>query len=72
MNMNNDIASIALACNTNVTSGDKVRFYYITMYQSKRNQVEEASPYNNIGSQQRGSEPRCNERQRDRTLVRKA
>ena len=48
MNMNNDIASIALACNNNVTSGDKVRFYYITMYQSKRNQAEEASPYNNI------------------------
>ena len=44
MNMNNDIASIALACNTNVTSGDKVRFYYITMYQSKQNQAEEASP----------------------------
>ena len=48
MNMNNDIASIALACNNNVTSGDKVRFYYITMYQSKQNQAEEASPYNNI------------------------
>merc|ERR1712015_164250 len=46
--MSNDIASIALACNNNVTSGDKVRFYYITMYQSKRNQAEEASPYNNI------------------------
>ena len=28
---------IALAYNNNVTSGDKVRLYYITMYQSKRN-----------------------------------
>ena len=48
MNINNDIASVVLACNTNVTSGDKIRFFYVTMYQSKRNQQEESASYYNI------------------------
>ena len=48
MNMYNDIVSTLLACNNNVTSGDKIRFYYITMYQSKNNQTEEAASYYSI------------------------
>ena len=50
MNMNNDIVSTLFACNNNVTSGDKIRFYYITMYQSKNNQTEESASYYSVCS----------------------
>ena len=31
MNVNNDIATTVLACNNNVTSGDKACFFYVTL-----------------------------------------
>ena len=34
MNVINDIATTVLACNNNVTSGDKVCFFYVTLYQT--------------------------------------
>ena len=48
MNVNNDIATTVLACNNNVTSGDKACFFYVTLYQTKHNQKEEAFNYHNI------------------------
>ena len=41
MNMNNDIASMVLGCNTNVGTADRSGFFYVTMYASKQNQTEE-------------------------------
>ena len=35
MNVNNDIATTVLACNNNVTSGDKACFFYVALYQTK-------------------------------------
>ena len=48
MNVNNDIATTVLACNNNVTSGDKACYFYVTLYQTKHNQKEEAFNYQNI------------------------
>ena len=48
MNVNNDIATTVLACNNNVTSGDKACFFYVTLYQSKHNQTDEAHTYHSI------------------------
>ena len=48
MNVNNDIATTVLGCNNNVTSGDKACFFYVTLYQTKHNQKEEAFNYHNI------------------------
>ena len=48
MNINNDIATTVLACNNNVTSGDKACFFYVTLYQTKHNQKEESCAYHNI------------------------
>ena len=38
MNTNNDIVATVLACNNNVTIGDKACFFYVTLYQTKHNQ----------------------------------
>ena len=48
MNVNNDIVTTALACNNNVTIGDKAYFFYVTLYQTKHNQNEESCTYHNI------------------------
>ena len=48
MNVNNDIATTVLVCNNNVTIGDKVCFFYVTLYQTKHNQKEESCTYHNI------------------------
>ena len=48
MNVNNDIATILLSCNNNVTIGDKSCFFYVTLYQTKPNQKEESCTYHNI------------------------
>ena len=48
MNVNNDIATLVLACNNNVTSGDKACFFYVTLYQTKHNQKVEAFNYHSI------------------------
>ena len=48
MNVNNDIATTVLACNNNVTTGDKACFFYVTLYQTKHNQKEESCTYHNI------------------------
>ena len=48
INVNNDIATTVLACNNNVTSGDKACFFYVTLYQTKHNQKEEAFNYHNV------------------------
>ena len=48
MNVNNDIATMVLACNNNVTSGDKACFFYVTLYQTKHNQKEEAFNYHSV------------------------
>ena len=48
MNVNNDIATTILACNNNVTIGDKACFFYVTLYQSKHNQKEESFSYYSI------------------------
>ena len=48
MNVNNDIATTVLACNNNVTSGDKACFFYVTLYQTKHNQKDEAFNYQSI------------------------
>ena len=40
MNVNNDIVTTLLACNNNITFGDSVCFFYVTLYQSKHNQGE--------------------------------
>ena len=48
MNVNNDIATTVLACNNNVTLGDKACFFYVTLYQSKYNQKEESCTYHTI------------------------
>ena len=48
MNVNNDIATTVLACNNNVTIGDKACFFYVTLYQTKHNQKEESCTYHNI------------------------
>lgn len=48
MNVNNDIVTTVLACNNNVTSGDKACFFYVTLYQTKHNQKEESCMYHNI------------------------
>ena len=48
MNVNNDIATTVFACNNNVTTGDKACFFYVTLYQTKHNQKEEACTYHNI------------------------
>ena len=48
MNINNDIATTVLACNNNVTSGDKACFFYVTLYQTKHNQKEEAFNYHSV------------------------
>ena len=48
MNVNNDIATTVLACNNNVTSGDKACFFYVTLYQLKFNQKEESCTYHSI------------------------
>ena len=45
MNQHNDIATLVLACNTNVNSADRSAFYYITYYQMKHNQTEEKLAY---------------------------
>ena len=41
MNQYNDVASLVLACNTNVSSADRAAFFYMTLYQTKHNQTEE-------------------------------
>ena len=38
MNINNDLATTIFACNNNITLGDRVYFYYVTLYQTKKNQ----------------------------------
>ena len=38
MNTNNDITTTVLACNNNVTIGDKACFFYVTLYQTNHNQ----------------------------------
>ena len=48
MNVNIDITTTVLACNNNVTSGDKACFFYVTLYQTKYNQKEEAFNYHSI------------------------
>ena len=48
MNMNNDIVTTVMTCNNDVNMGDKVCFFNVTLYQTKRNQKEEASPYHSI------------------------
>ena len=47
MNANNDIASLILACSNDITSRDKL-YFYVTLYQPKHNQKEEASTYHII------------------------
>ena len=37
-----------MACNNNVISGDKACFFYVTLYQSKHNQKEEAFNYHSV------------------------
>mgnify|MGYP001180549953 CR=1 FL=1 len=46
--LHNDIATTVLKCNNNVTSGDKACFFYVTLYQTKYNQKEEAFNYHNV------------------------
>ena len=41
LNVNNDVASCVLGCNTNIGLADRSGFYYVTMYSSKQNQKEE-------------------------------
>ena len=41
LNVNNDVASCVLGCNTNIGLADRSCFYYVTMYSSKQNQKEE-------------------------------
>ena len=48
MNVNNDIVTTVLACNNNVTIGDKACFFYVTLYQTKHNQKEESCTYHSI------------------------
>ena len=48
MNVNNDITTTVLAYNNNVTMGDKVCLFDVTLYQTKRNQKKEASHYHSI------------------------
>ena len=48
MNVTNDIATTVLAYNNNVTSGYKACFFYVTLYQTKHNQKEEAFNYHNV------------------------
>ena len=48
MNINNDIATTVLACNNNVTSGDKACFFYVTLYQTKHNQKDESFTYQKV------------------------
>ena len=48
MNVNNDIATTVLACNNNVTSGDKACFFYVTLYQTKHNQKDESFSYQRV------------------------
>ena len=48
MNVNNDIATVVLACNNNVTLGDKVCFFLVTMYQTKYYQKDEAFNYHSV------------------------
>ena len=48
MNVNNDIATTVLVCNNNVTSGDKACFFYVTLYQTKHNQKDEAFNYHSV------------------------
>ena len=45
MNVNNDIATAVLACNSNVTIVDKACFFYAILYQIKHNQKEESYTY---------------------------
>ena len=48
MNVNNDIATTVLACNNNVTIGDKACLFYMTLYQTKHNQKEESCTYHSF------------------------
>ena len=48
MNVNNDITTTILACNNNVTSGDKACFFYVTLYQTKHNQKDESFTYQKV------------------------
>ena len=41
MNQYNDVASLVLSCNTNVSSADRAAFFYMTLYSTKHNQTEE-------------------------------
>ena len=45
MNQYNDVASLALSCNTNVSSADRAAFSYMTLYSTKQNQTEEKLAY---------------------------
>lgn len=47
MNVINDIATTVLACNNNVTCGDKICFYD-TLYKTKKIKKEEAYVYHSI------------------------
>ena len=48
MNVNNDIATTVFACNNNLTVGDRVCFFYVTLYQTKHNQREESFTFQNV------------------------
>ena len=48
MNINNDIVTILLAYNNNITTGDRVCFSYVNLYQSKYNQQEESAQFHTI------------------------
>jgi len=48
MNINNDLATTLFACNNNVVLGDRVCFYYVTLYQTKKNQKEESASFHNV------------------------
>ena len=45
MNQYNDVASLALSWNTNVSSADRAGFFYMTLYSTKQNQTEEKLAY---------------------------
>ena len=48
MNINNDVVTILLACKNDITIGDRVYLFYVTLYQSKCDRGEESAPYHKI------------------------
>ena len=48
MNINNDLATTLFACNNNIVLGDRVCFYYVTLYQTKKNQKEESASFHSL------------------------